>query len=92
MMEKGNGFGPDFIKSLLLTLEQTNYDEFMKLTYVVIMQSPSEVLKRKDSIETKLDAINTMIEYFEEAEEYEKCTNLQKLKHMLFLDTDKDDI
>ena len=78
-MEKGNGFGPDFIKSLLLTLEQTNYDEFMKLTYVVMMQSPS-------------DAINTMISFFEENEEYEKCTNLQKLKHMLFLDTDKDDI
>ena len=91
-MEKGNGFGPDFIKSLLLTLEQTNYDEFMKLTYVVIMQSPSEVLKRKDSIETKLDAINTMIEYFEEAEAYEKCTNLQKLKHLLFLETDDGDI
>ena len=91
-MEKGNGFGPDFIKSLLLTLEQTNYDEFMKLTYVVMMQSPSEILKRKDSIETKLDAINTMISFFEENEEYEKCTNLQKLKHMLFLDTDKGDI
>tara|TARA_B100001094_G_C18014475_1_gene711838 strand:+ start:288 stop:563 length:276 start_codon:yes stop_codon:yes gene_type:complete len=91
-MEKGNGFGPDFIKSLLLTLEQTNYDEFMKLTYVVMMQSPSEILKRKDSIETKVDAINTMISFFEENEEYEKCTNLQKLKHMLFLDTDKDDI
>jgi len=91
-MEKGNGFGPDFIKSLLLTLEQTNYDEFMKLTYVVMMQSPSEILKRKDSIDTKLDAINTMISFFEEKEEYEKCTNLQKLKHMLFLDTDKDDI
>ena len=30
--------------------------------------------------------------FFEENEEYEKCTNLQKLKHMLFLDTDKDDI
>jgi len=91
-MEKGNGFGPDFIKSLLLTLEQTNYDEFMKLTYVVMMQSPSEILKRKDSIETKVDAINTMISFFEENEEYEKCTNLQKLKHMLFIDTDKDDI
>jgi len=91
-MEKGNGFGPDFIKSLLLTLEQTNYDEFMKLTYVVMMQSPSEILKRKDSIETKVDAINTMISFFEENVEYEKCTNLQKLKHMLFLDTDKDDI
>tara|TARA_R100000544_G_C2216963_1_gene55140 strand:+ start:268 stop:549 length:282 start_codon:yes stop_codon:yes gene_type:complete len=91
-MEKGKGFGPDFIKSLLLTLEQTNFDEFMKLSYVVMMQSPSQVLKRNDSMETKVDAINTMIEFFEEKEEYEKCTNLQKLKHMLFLETDDGDI
>ena len=91
-MEKGKGFGDDFIKSLLLTLEQTNFDEFMNLSYAVMMQSPSHVLKRKDSIETKVDAINTMIEYFEEAEAYEKCTNLQKLKHLLFLETDDGDI
>ena len=91
-MEKGKGFGDDFMKSLLLTLEQTNFDEFMNLSYAVMMQSPSQVLKRKDSIETKVDAINTMIEYFEEAEAYEKCTNLQKLKHLLFLETDDGDI
>jgi hypothetical protein len=91
-MEKGKGFGDDFMKSLLLTLEQTNFDEFMNLSYAVMMQSPSRVLKRKDSIETKVDAINTMIEYFEEAEAYEKCTNLQKLKHLLFLETDDGDI
>ena len=91
-MEKGKGFGDDFMKSLLLTLEQTNFDEFMNLSYAVMMQSPSQVLKRKDSIETKVEAINTMIEYFEEAEAYEKCTNLQKLKHLLFLETDDGDI
>ncbi len=87
-MEKGKGFGDDFIKSLLLTLEQTNYDEFMNLSYAVMMQSPSQVLKRSDAIETKVEAINKMIKYFEEIEAYEKCTNLQKLKHMLFLEED----
>ena len=85
-MEKGNGFGDDFIKSLLLTLEQTNYDEFMNLSYAVVMQSPSQVLKRGDAIEIKIEAINKMIKYFEEIEAYEKCTNLQKLKHMLFVE------
>tara|TARA_R110002050_G_scaffold19688_2_gene56468 strand:+ start:657 stop:932 length:276 start_codon:yes stop_codon:yes gene_type:complete len=90
-MKKGKGFGDDFIKNLLLTLEETNFDEFMNLSYAVMMQSPSNVLKRKDSIETKVDAINTMIEYFEESEAYEKCTNLQKLKHLLFLEADEGD-
>jgi hypothetical protein len=91
-MKKGKGFGDDFIKNLLLTLEETNFDEFMNLSYAVMMQSPSNVLKRKDSIETKVDAINNMIEYFEENEAYEKCTNLQKLKHLLFLEADEGDI
>tara|TARA_R100000544_G_scaffold19709_1_gene9505 strand:- start:804 stop:1070 length:267 start_codon:yes stop_codon:yes gene_type:complete len=84
-MEDKGMFGPDFIKSLLLTLEQTNFDEFMSLSYAVMMQSPSNVLKRDDSVKTKVDAINKMIEYFEEIEAYEKCNNLQKLKGMLFL-------
>jgi hypothetical protein len=86
-MKKGKGFGDDFIKNLLLN----NFDEFMNLSYAVMMQSPSNVLKRKDSIETKVDAINNMIEYFEESEAYEKCTNLQKLKHLLFLEADEGD-
>ena len=30
--------------------------------------------------------MDRMIEHFEEKEEYEKCTNLQKLKHLLFLE------
>ena len=87
----GMGNGDDFIKSLLLTLEQTNFDEFMNLSYAVMMQSPSQVLKRKDSVELKLKAINGMIKYFEEIEAYEKCTNLQKLKQLLFLDTPNDE-
>jgi len=86
-MEKGKGFSEEFIRSLLLTLEHTNFDEYMKLSYAVMMQSPSAVLKREDAIETKVTAIDEMIKFFEEKEEYEKCTNLQKLKQLLFLDT-----
>ena len=63
----------------------------MNLSYAVMMQSPSQVLKRRDSVDMKLDAINGMIKYFEEIEAYEKCTNLQKLKHLLFLNTSDDE-
>ena len=85
-MEKGKGFSENFLRNLLLTLEHTDFDEFMKLSYAVMMQSPSAVLKREDSIEIKVTAINEMIKFFEEKEEYEKCTNLQKLKQLLHLD------
>jgi len=87
----GNGFGDDFIRSLLLTLEQTDFSEFMNLSYHVLMQSPATVLKRKDSIDFKVESINGLIKYFEETEEYERCTNLQKLKTMLFLNTPNND-
>ena len=86
-----NGFGDNFIRSLLLTLEQTDFNQFMDLSYHVLMQSPASVLKRKDSIEAKIESINGLIKYFEEVEEYEKCTNLQKLKSMLFLNTPNDE-
>tara|TARA_R110002153_G_scaffold47730_1_gene134754 strand:+ start:275 stop:556 length:282 start_codon:yes stop_codon:yes gene_type:complete len=93
-MEKGNGFNADFIRSLLLTLEQTDFSEYMNLSYAVMMSNPSTVLKRQDSNEHKIKSIDGMIKYFEEVEAYEKCTNLQKLKHMLYLNnpTDKDSL
>ena len=55
------------------------------------MQSPASVLKRKDSIDNKIESIDGLIKYFEQIEEFEKCTNLQKLKSMLFLNTPSDD-
>ena len=84
-MENSNGFSDEFIRSLLLNLEHQNFEEFMDLSYHVMMQSPSTVLKRSDSIDIKINAIDGMIKYFEQIEEYEKCSNLQKLKSMLFV-------
>tara|TARA_R100000541_G_scaffold51260_1_gene58623 strand:- start:53 stop:328 length:276 start_codon:yes stop_codon:yes gene_type:complete len=84
-MENSNGFSDEFIRSLLLNLEHQNFEEFMDLSYHVMMQSPSTVLKRSDSIDIKINAIDGMIKYFEQIEEYEKCNNLQKLKSMLFV-------
>jgi hypothetical protein len=78
-------FGPEFIRSLLLMLEQTDYKQYMDLSYHVLMQSPSALLKRSDPDEQKIEGINRLIEYFEKEEEFEKCSDLQKLKAMLFL-------
>jgi hypothetical protein len=83
-MEQGSGFNDDFIRSLLLNLEHSDFNQFMDLSYHVLMQSPSSILKRNDSIKNKVESIDGLIKYFESIEEYEKCTNLQKLKSMLF--------
>ena len=79
-------FGPEFIRSLLLMLEQTDYTQYMDLSYHVLMQNPSVVIKRADSDNTKREGIDKLIKFFEEQEEFEKCANLQKIKAMLFLD------
>ena len=71
-------FGPEFIRSLLLMLEQTDYKQYM--------ENPSVVIKRADSDNTKREGIDKLIKFFEEQEEFEKCANLQKIKAMLFLD------
>tara|TARA_B100000780_G_C20988539_1_gene395242 strand:- start:138 stop:428 length:291 start_codon:yes stop_codon:yes gene_type:complete len=90
-MEQNNGFNDDFIRNLLLTLEQTDFKEFMDLSYHVMMQSPAAVLKRGDSIDAKIKGINGMIKYFAEVEEFEKCTNLQKIQSMLFISSPNDE-
>jgi|TARA_R110002051_G_scaffold297494_1_gene363844 hypothetical protein len=83
-MEHKDIFGPEFVRNLLLMLEQTDYKQYMELSYHVLMQSPSAVLKRSDPTELKREGIDKLIDYFEEAEEFEKCGDLQKLKAMLF--------
>lgn len=88
---KRRGFNEDFLKNLLLTLEHTDFDKFMDLSYHVLLQSPAAVLKRADSIESKIKSIDGLIKYFEQEEQYERCTNLQKLKTMLFLNAPLDD-
>jgi hypothetical protein len=91
MMENKGGFNDGFIRSLLLTLEQTDYKQFMDLSYHVLISSPNVILMRSDAIENKIESIDGLIKYFEGVEEFEKCTNLQKLKSMLFLNAPLDD-
>jgi|TARA_R110001592_G_scaffold1375_2_gene8211 hypothetical protein len=81
-------FGPEFLRSLLLMLEQTDYKQFMDLSYHVLIQNPAVIIKRADSDNTKREGIDKLIKFFETHEEYEKCANLQKIKAMLFLSDD----
>ena len=90
-MENKGGFNDGFIRSLLLTLEQTDYKQFMDLSYHVLISSPNVILMRSDAIENKIESIDGLIKYFESVEEFEKCTNLQKLKSLLFLNAPLDD-
>ena len=90
-MEPNKDFSENFIKNLLLNLEYSDYDQYMDLLYYVIIQNTKEVLENKDAVKDKVEVFDNLINYFEETEEYEKCTNLQKLKSMLYVNASDDD-
>jgi hypothetical protein len=90
-VEPNKDFSENFIKNLLLNLEYSDYDQYMDLLYYVIIQNTKEVLENKDAVKDKVEVFDNLINYFEETEEYEKCTNLQKLKSMLYVNASDDD-
>ena len=58
----------------LIELRETNYDKFMEKLYEAVTTEFSdlfrnEILKQKDH----KDTLKSMIKFFEEKEEYEKC-------------------
>ena len=89
-MEPSRDFSENFIRNLLLNLEYSDYDQYMDLFYYVIIQNTKEILENEDLVKDKVEVFDTLINYFEETEEYEKCTNLQKLKYMLYVNTSED--
>ena len=89
-MEPSRDFSENFIRNLLLNLEYSDYDQYMDLFYYVIIQNTKETLENEDLVKDKVEVFDTLINYFEETEEYEKCTNLQKLKYMLYVNTSED--
>ena len=90
-MEPSRDFSENFIRNLLLNLEYSDYDQYMDLFYYVIIQNTKEILENEDLVKDKVEVFDTLINYFEETEEYEKCTNLQKLKYMLYVNTSEVD-
>jgi predicted sugar kinase len=66
----------NFFNSLLtMTKEQ-----IMELTYRALMGRKMGALEDNDvSVENKIEALNSMIKWFSDREEYEKCNDLKKI-------------
>lgn len=71
------------LKQMLEDLERDSIDRYMRLCFSVLMAGPKEMLEHTADIDLKLKGIDKLITYFKEKEEYEKCTDLQNLKHLL---------
>lgn len=66
----------NFFNSLLTM----NKEQIMELTYRALMGRKMGALEDNDvSIENKIEALNTMIKWFSDREEYEKCNDLKKI-------------
>lgn len=67
----------------LMRLKKTDYDKFMRKMYEAVSGEFKDALHNNDPIDTKAKALNTMIQYFQDREEYEKCAVLKKMADSL---------
>ena len=67
----------------LMTLKKTDYDKFMAKLYEAVSGEFKDALHNNDPIDKKEKALNTMIQYFQDREEYEKCAELKKMADSL---------
>lgn len=63
----------------LIILRETDYDAFMFRLYDALAGEYRLIAQDKSSVSEKLEAIWSMIKYFETKEQYEKCEDLKKL-------------
>lgn len=67
----------------LVKLRYTDYNAFMERLYEALRGDFKEALHDLTPVEGKQQALATMIDYFQDKEEYEKCAELKKIKDSL---------
>lgn len=63
----------------LLALRETDYDGFMQKLYEALNGEFRDMVNDDSPIGEKKKALWTMLEHFEDREEYEKCANLKRM-------------
>lgn len=67
----------------LVNLRQTDYDAFMEKLYELLTGDLKEAVYDASPVEEKTEAIWTMMEYFSNKDDFEKCSVLKKIKEDL---------
>ena len=80
---KKDGMNYKALQKYLDELEKSSIDKYYRLCYGALMESPKEMLAYEGDLETKIRGIEKLITYFLDKEEYEKCSDLDKLLKML---------
>jgi hypothetical protein len=63
----------------LVSLRHTDFDAFMNLLYEALQKELSGAIFDETPVLEKQEALNSMIQYFQDREEYEKCAVLRDL-------------
>lgn len=63
----------------LAILKHYDLDKFMDTMYSVLAENPQKMVEARGEIDQKLQAIERLIEYYKEAELYERCQILQDM-------------
>jgi hypothetical protein len=63
----------------LIMLREHDYDAFMHKLYEALSGEFRGMVHDASPIEEKIKALDSMIRYFEELEQYEKCAELQRM-------------
>ncbi len=71
-------------KGLLEELSGPYRDNFMRTCYVNMVNNPEMLKSQHFDKEIQRNAIDIVIKYFEDLEEYEKCYDLKKIKQRIF--------
>ena len=63
----------------LVSLRHTDFDAFMNLLYDALQKELSGAIFDQTPLTEKQEALNSMIQYFQDREEYEKCAVLRDM-------------
>lgn len=70
---------PEESRKFIKKLHEASKEDMMDAMYFSIVNGKMGALKHDGSIEEKIEGVKTVLNFFKENEDYEKCKELQKI-------------
>ena len=70
---------PEESRKFIKKLHEASKEDMMEAMYSSIVNGKMGALKHDGSIEEKIEGVKTVLKFFKEKEDYEKCKELQKI-------------
>lgn len=70
---------PEESRKFIKKLHEASKEDMMDAMYFSIVNGKMGALKHDGSVEEKIEGVKTVLKFFKESEDYEKCKELQKI-------------